>query len=328
MKALIRSALAELAATAGVLRYAERSLRNTLTVLCYHRVLPEEQRKAYHDPDLVVTPEVFRAHCRLLAERYTVERLDVALSKWQSGDRPARPLAAITFDDGYRDNFRYAAPILNEFGLRATFYVIAGLVDSEELPWYDTMGAAWRMLATADEPTAKQVLAEAKGLSPQERAAWVERLRSRAGKLPIVDDDHIMTSAQVRALADAGHEIGSHTMTHPLLPQCDDATLAMEIDSSRRILADLCGREIIGLCYPNGDSDDRVHREVVAAGYGYATSLQPGTNEPPTFDKLRVRRWFINQDRLAARDGSASDAVLRMELSGVSQRLFARKRAA
>ena len=100
MKALIRSALAELAATAGVLRYAERSLRSTLTVLCYHRVLPEEQRKAYHDPDLVVTPEVFRAHCRLLAERYTVERLDVALSKWQSGDRPARPLAAITFDDG------------------------------------------------------------------------------------------------------------------------------------------------------------------------------------------------------------------------------------
>lgn len=320
--------MAEFAATAGLLRLAERLARNTLTVLCYHRVLPEAQRKAYHDPDLVVTPEAFRTHCQQLAVRYTVERLDTALSRWLAGDRPVRPFAAITFDDGYRDNIRHALPILDEFGLKATFYVIAGLIDSEELPWHDAMGNAWLAVATADEPTAKQVLAEAKLLSPAERAAWIKHLRVRAGELAIADDDRIMTSAQVKSLAAAGHEIGSHTMTHPLLPQCDDKTLAGEIDKSRKTLADLCGQEVEGICYPNGDSDERVHRQVVETGYGYATSLRPGANEPSTFDILQIRRWFISQDRLAGSSGRPSDALFRMELSGMSQRLFARKKAA
>jgi len=143
MKSLIRAAAGSFAARSGALSAFERAARGALAVLCYHRVLPEAERARYHTPDLVVTPETLRAHCRILAERYTVAPLGTALAAWQRGEVSDRPLVAITFDDGYRDNMRYATPILRAHGLRATFYVIAGLVDTDEQPWYDIVGAAF-----------------------------------------------------------------------------------------------------------------------------------------------------------------------------------------
>jgi peptidoglycan/xylan/chitin deacetylase (PgdA/CDA1 family) len=331
MKSMIRSAIATLGARSGVLSGFEAGSRDGLTVLCYHRVLPEMQRNGYHDPDLVVTPETFRAHCRLLAERYTVEPLALALAMWRGGDRPERPFAAITFDDGYRDNIHRAAPILREHGLRATFYVVAGLVDTDDPPWYDMAGASWNAIARSgqkiDGADVKAALMQAKKLSPQERQAWIERLRREAGPIELSDDDRIMTSAQVRALADEGHEIGSHTMTHPLLPQCSDTALAVELTTSRAILSEIAGQPVTGLAYPNGDCDERVRRATTTAGYTYGASAKPGVNERGSVDVLSVRRWFVSQERLADSRGRPSDALLRMELCGLSRRLFRREQA-
>mgnify|MGYP001051423667 FL=1 len=327
MKSLIRAAAGSFAARSGALSAFERAARGALAVLCYHRVLPEAERARYHTPDLVVTPETLRAHCRILAERYTVAPLGTALAAWQRGEVSDRPLVAITFDDGYRDNMRYATPILRAHGLRATFYVIAGLVDTDEQPWYDIVGAAFGSAAQEDSATgpadAAAALEKAKRLAPAERAAWVAALRSEPASR-VRDDDLIMTSGQIRSLADEGHEIGSHSMTHPLLTQCADDALATEMGASRERLSAIAGRAVTGLCYPNGDHDRLVRRAAAAAGYAYAAALDPGLNDRRTADVFALRRWFIAQGRLADSRGAPSDALLRMELSGLSRRLFGR----
>lgn len=326
MKSLIRAAAGSFAARSGALSAFERAARGALAVLCYHRVLPEAERARYHTPDLVVTPETLRAHCRILAERYTVAPLGTALAAWQRGEVSDRPLVAITFDDGYRDNMRYAAPILRAHGLRATFYVIAGLVDTDEQPWYDIVGAAFGPAPQengAGPADAAAALEKAKRLAPAERAAWVAALRSEPASR-VRDDDLIMTSGQIRSLADEGHEIGSHSMTHPLLTQCADDALATEMGASRERLSAIAGRAVTGLCYPNGDHNSRVRRAAAAAGYAYAAALDPGLNDRRTADVFALRRWFIAQGRLADSRGAPSDALLRMELSGLSRRLFGR----
>lgn len=328
-KPRLRDAMAKVARGSGRLAAAERANHDSLTVLCYHRILPPIQRAAYHDPDLVVTPEVFNLHCKIMAERFTVQPLEVALMRWGAGERPRRPLAAITFDDGYRDNLRYAVPILDQHELRATFFVIAGLMDTDRVPWYDAAGAAWRSLEhTGDAPhgpaNVKEAVAAAKHMGPAQRMQWVTQLVAAAGYLPFEEEDLIMTSAQVRELADAGHEIGSHSMTHPLLPQCDGDTLRREVAESRARLVAVSGQTVRGLCYPNGDYDVRVHQMAVQSGYTYAASMESGVNNPFSFDTLAVRRCFIHQERLANSNGKPCSTLFRMELCGLSQRWFRR----
>lgn len=328
-KARLRAGVAMGVRRSGWLAAAERASRASLTVLCYHRILPTMQRDAYHDPGLVVTPEVFDRHCRIMAERYTVAPLEVALMRWSGGERPRKPLAAITFDDGYRDNARYAAPILEEHALRGTFFVIAGLVDTDQVPWYDAAGAAWNMLArTGDLPknagTARQALERAKQMPPRERIAWVRELVHRSGFVSMEEEDLIMSSQQIRELAAAGHEIGSHSMTHPILPQCDQQSLQHEIAESRARLVAISGQTVRGLCYPNGDYDTRCHTLAVRSGYTYATTMLPGLNLPYSFDTLSIRRWFIEQDRLSDASGHPSEALFRMEVCGMAQRVFRR----
>ncbi|PTM41476.1 polysaccharide deacetylase [Bosea sp. 124] len=305
----------------------EASLRGHLTILCYHRVLPEPQRSAYHDPDLVVTPDVLRTHCRLLTQHYTVLPLEKALRQIEGGGT-GRPLAAITFDDGYQDNCLLAAPILQEYGIQATFFVVAGLVDTDIVPWYDRAGLAWNALAQRDlmldASNAREAMSKAKQLSPSQREDWVAELQRQAGAVAIPAVDRIMTSPQLRELVSKGHEIGSHTMTHPLLPQCDDRTLTNELQQSRAALAAITGQAITGICYPNGDCDDRVARATTAAGYGYATSVREGVNDPHALERFTLKRWFISQQRLCDRRGLPSDGLFRMEISGLAQRLFNR----
>ena len=83
----------------------------------------------------------------------------------------------------------------------------------------------------------------------------------------------LMTAGQLRQIAEAGIEIGSHGLTHVSLPSVTDAALADETVRSRRMLQELTGQEVAGFCYPYGDIDSRAFEHVRAAGYGYACAI-------------------------------------------------------
>lgn len=296
-----------------ILRRAERSPR-TLTILCYHRILPLSQKENYYDPDLVVTPESFAHHCAVLARHYNVRPLRDALQLLPNAQRP---LAAITFDDGYHDNFLYAAPILAQHQLRATFFIIAGLVDTDDRPWYDIAGAA---LSARGEPATKAAIERAKSMLPSEREAWVAELRS---SLLVTDEvGRIMSSDEVRRLHAAGHEIGSHSLTHPLLPQCSQAGLEQELVESKRRLETIVEDSVTGFCYPNGSYDDNI-AITAAKTYSYASTMDAGMNTPET-SRFELRRWFIHEARLRGISGNQSSTILRAEISGLSQRFLRR----
>jgi peptidoglycan/xylan/chitin deacetylase (PgdA/CDA1 family) len=84
----------------------------------------------------------------------------------------------------------------------------------------------------------------------------------------------LMTADQVRRVADAGVEIGSHSLTHPRLPELTDGQLFDEVRRSKRILEEVTGREVTGFCYPYGGHGAREVREAETAGYDYACAVQ------------------------------------------------------
>jgi len=109
-------------------------------------------------------------------------------------------------------------------------------------------------------------------------------------RLDLVDAD------QVRAVAAAGHEVGSHTLTHCRLPGASPATLAAEVGDSKRVLEDVLQSEVAGFCYPWGDFDAAAADAARAAGYDHACV---------TGDYLPGDRFTLPRSYVAPGDGAA-----------------------
>jgi peptidoglycan/xylan/chitin deacetylase (PgdA/CDA1 family) len=106
-----------------------------------------------------------------------------------------------------------------------------------------------------------------------------------AGEVP----EPMMDVAQVRDWIAAGHEIGSHTLTHPWLTRLSLAAAREEVSSSRKRLEDTFGKPIRHFCYPYGDWNAEVRDLVAEAGYATACTTEPGVNTP-TDSPLALKR--------------------------------------
>ncbi len=303
-----------------------------LTVVTFHRVLPAALRAEYPLGGIVVTPEeldaclsFFRRHyeCGTLGEMATCHSLDQ--------DR-GRALLAVTFDDGQRDNFVYARPVLESHGLRGSFFVPIEAIDSGKPLWHDRLafavqaqarrdlGAVRRTLdlagATSPAGAARQAVARAKDLQAPAREALIADVQAQAGEDAVPAWDGMMTWEQIREMQRGGHEIGSHSMTHPILPRCDDAELVFEIAESRRVLERQLGKAPETFCYPNGDHDARTVAQVDAAGYRWAVTTKWGLNERGS-PRLAMNRCDIDADRTRGRHGALHQPLLAWRLSGL-----------
>ncbi|RFU23047.1 polysaccharide deacetylase family protein [Geodermatophilus marinus] len=117
----------------------------------------------------------------------------------------------------------------------------------------------------------------------------------------------LLDAAGVRAVAAAGHEVGSHTLTHADLRGADPVTLAHEVGESRRVLQDVLQAEVPGFCYPWGRFDGAAAKAVRRAGYDHAcvtgdhlpgdrftlprAYVAPGDGAPHLLAKLGRYRW-------------------------------------
>ncbi len=123
----------------GVLRLLEQTIarrRPGLVVLTYHRIA-KPGADLFYDPVISATPESFRAQVEWLHNRVRLLTLDELIDQVESGSPWREPAMLLTFDDGYRDNFDLAVPILNERKAPATFFVPSGILESPRLPWWD-----------------------------------------------------------------------------------------------------------------------------------------------------------------------------------------------
>jgi peptidoglycan/xylan/chitin deacetylase (PgdA/CDA1 family) len=166
---------------------------------------------------------------------------------------PTPKTLAVTFDDGFRSTFERGVPVLSRLGVPATIFVVTDLV-----------GAAEPMVWP--------------GIDHWLRGPYEAELA------PI-------SWSELRQLADAGWEVGSHTSTHPRLTDCDDASLERELRASRTRCEDRLGRPCRSIAYPFGDVDGRVVRAAADAGYSAACTLPDRLHEPSPLAWPRVAVW-------------------------------------
>jgi peptidoglycan/xylan/chitin deacetylase (PgdA/CDA1 family) len=130
----------------------------------------------------------------------------------------------------------------------------------------------------------------------------------------------LLTAEQVRLVADAGFEVGSHSMRHFSLSSAPDGELTEEIVKSRHILQQISGQDVSGFCYPFGQHDARVVRYVQTAGYEYACAC--GYSE--FTGRFALPRIYVGNDDSSARLwGKAIQYWLRWEYRGPGARILA-----
>ncbi len=226
----------------------------------YHRVNDLDDPGFLFDPEPVsATPEGFRWQMDYVARHFNVIDLQT-LDAYVCGGQalPPRPLL-ITFDDGYRDNYTYAYPILRERGLPAVIFVAVGHVDEPHLPWWDRLAYAFRCtpageadlpllgrvpLRTAAEGQAAhdRMLVALKAIPEAQKAAALGGVEAALGVTPPEVPDLFLTWDQIRELVDNGVACQSHTVHHPILTRIPLKEVRRELAVARDRLAAGDGR--------------------------------------------------------------------------------------
>ena len=282
---------AALAAARLPLRLLAPGGSGALSILIYHRVLPERDPLRPGEPNQAE----FAEQMGWVQALFRVLPLSEAVTALRRGRLPPRA-ACITFDDGYADNLHCALPVLRALGLPATCFVAADYLDGgvmfndriieavRALPKGETDLSAWgvgvwRIAGDEDRRRlAEAVIRSVKHLDGVEREERVARLVRESGvSLP---RDLMMTTDGLRQLAVGGFEIGAHTRSHPILSRVDDATARTEIGGSREALEELLGEPVRLFAYPNGqpgrDYTARDVQLVEACGFQAAVSTAWG----------------------------------------------------
>ena len=335
IKKLLRNNVAQLLSLTGLSAPA-RCSRGRLSIATFHRVLNEAERQAYPLPGLCVTPEELDALLAYFSEHFDCGTLAAQHGRYMNGEITTRPLLAVTFDDAQHDNYANARPLLAKHKIKASFFVPVEAVEQQQPLWHDRFGFAilallkqadsgreklTRIIASAGitasrvDGLAASVIEASKKLPLQTRLDLIERLAVASGTTQIPAFARLMTFSEIAELAQDGHEIGSHSMTHCLMPECDDEALMFELAESRRILQSHLGQRIESFCYPNGNSDSRTAQAVARAGYLRAVTTTWGNNGK-NGNGFQLRRYNMDARRVFDSNGKLMPAILAFRMSG------------
>lgn len=284
-------------------------------VLLYHRI------SALRDPYFPgVGVDVFAAQMSYIAKNFNVVPLSQLIKDVERGVGVQRRTLAITFDDGYRDNFLYACPVLKEHQLPATVFVATGYTDTSRMMWNDRIAAVIKSTDRSiihvefpegaesfslDSDRAKlaslaKLLEKLKTLSDSNKNSVVESLVRHLGRATKTSDRSMLCWGELREMARSGWEIGSHSVEHRILSKVPVKEMHAEVTDSKKTLEEYLQVPIDLFAYPNGKEEDfgQVVKEAVqSAGYRAALTTLHGLNQEG-FDLYKMRRISPWEERL------------------------------
>ena len=272
-----------------------------------------------------ITPREFEAMLEVLVRHYD----PVSLSDVLAGSRKlvGRPVL-VTFDDGYGSLVHSAVPACRRMGVPAVFFLNAHFIDNVQLApdnlvcfmanefGMEMINAAARTINPSGLPCVN-VMSDVfrrlfPALSPTRRGQFLEKLVLLSG----IDEKRLaresklyMTGAQVRDLANAGFEIGSHTYSHFHCRTLSPLDFEMQIDANKSALEALSGTKVRSFSIPYGSSADLTHellRHLRRTGHD-AVFLSQSVANARNANPLRL-------DRVSPSGGQEDSVFLELEI--------------
>ena len=281
--------------------------KNNASILLFHRVHPV--RDVMWDPmDL----KHFEDILKFVKKNYTVLPLLEILNT-----KPApvkRPLAAITFDDGYRDFIEYSLPIMDSLKIPSSIYVVTDCVSKNRPTWtfevdylfFNTskLQIDW----TIETNFLPDELRKDKFVNKKELIAFCINFKQYIKKIPeekrtillqdlfrsfndvTVPGDLMMNWKEVKQIIYAGVEVGSHTVTHPPLATLSGADLDRELQLSKAEFLNYTGTNTSVISYPVGSYNQQVKEASLRAGYNFGLAVNHTTHDVNNGDVFEIPR--------------------------------------
>lgn len=272
---------------------------------------------------MIVTPESFRQHVNTLKQYFNIIKLsDWIQLKLDGKELPARA-CAITFDDGWADNFEFAFPILKEANVPATIFLVSGMIGTNDVFWPERLAHIVTVVSSdypqywshpelewlqkhstnyhfSETPPTQEELSElianAKNYSDQEIHNKLDQIENTLQLKPENHSPSLLNWQQLDEMVGSGLvEAGSHTCHHVRLNKDTPIKLLEnEIVNSREEIEKHLGQKVKTFCFPNGDFCPEA-LTIIKQNYKGAVTTQSGWNTADTDNHL-LRRIGIHQD--------------------------------
>jgi len=322
LKELLKRNLHILAAKFG--QHTRTSKQPELLILMYHRVLPlEDSRTNLEEPGMVVTPETFHQNLTTLAKYFDF----VSLSDWLEKKKNNQPLplkaCAITFDDGWADNYEYAFPILHNLNIPATIFLVSEMIGTTNMFWPERLARTIKVIAsehpeywshpdtqwlqarnpdyqfdstTPNREQLSRIINNTKHFSDHEIHEHLDKLHESLNIIITPEQAPLLSWEQVTELEASGIiEFGSHTCQHTRLNNSTPADITEhEIINSKKQIKNRTANTIKTFCFPNGDHSN-LALEFVQQNYLGAVTTQSGWNTNKS-DTHLLQRIGIHED--------------------------------
>jgi len=215
------------------------SLRTRINPLCwvlmYHHISDQLVGQMLSN----VSPRLFEKQIKyLLSRNFKVISLTQLVESLKGNSTLPPKSVVITFDDGYKNNYIYAYPILRKYNLPATIFLTTGFLNGSVKP-------------TSFSGTYKKIFSE----YPQEGVplSWEE----------------------IREMSENGIDFGAHTVSHPRLTKIPLKKAREEIEESKREIEEKLGKQVKCFAYPYGDYNEKIIELVKEAGFSCAAAGHP-----------------------------------------------------
>jgi peptidoglycan/xylan/chitin deacetylase (PgdA/CDA1 family) len=351
MKRLIKYVIAVVIYYSGLLPLLSklkptRQKRRWPIVLMYHRVIEQSDITGLQ-PGMYVTIDSFDRQATYLSRKYNV----LSMADFVSGLSDNREYnyndLLITFDDGWRDNYENAFPILKKYRVPATIYLATDFIGTNRNFWFQEISS----ILTRQKNQQKQIadilsaiLAKyhnssmaGKLLSENmlelvaDTDRCIERLKqlepeinyeivAELGKLPSnnpitnLDDRQLLDWDEVLLMNKENINFGSHGLSHKLMNLLDLSEVTRELTESKKIIEERLGKSVSTFTYPNGNCNEEIIKLTEQAGYACAFIAGKNRDESIKNDKFAIERIGVHNDISIGLTGKFSKAMFALHI--------------
>lgn len=312
-------------------------------VLTYHRIADEPNP----EDSLIVSLRNFEHQIVFLKRHYNLISGEELAEIITSGASFPQESCLITFDDGWRDNYTHAFPLLKKHGVPAVIFISTDYIGTDQTLWHERLlklltkiPSHTSIIEIADalnkwpEGVAKKIIGILK-LSNERRRSAINNLIEDLKRFDLEQINEInhgleflsgskgsnefpsmLSWQEVSEMSKNNIYFGSHTKSHPILTQINDHQIRAELIESKKIIEDRLRKPVHFLCYPNGNYNEKVLKVMKEAGYLAGFSCIPGTND--SYERpFELKRRHIIEDFSLNLEGQFSELFFKVELSGI-----------